>query len=184
MECGPAGYPPSALTCVHEWGWDRVPIVAGWSAACHPALLACVHIMGARPGPPVLPATAWREWLLSPSEVCLNPLLKTSRLDPSFSLAHGEGSRIQVHHPAHPRRVTGLTLRPTLQTRTLMVQVALSHQASLCSWARAELAFSLPTRSLNTVLTWSVAQLRSGWGHGLQCDLRLFPKPLCGRGRE
>lgn len=30
VECGPAGYPPPALTSVHEWGWDRVPI----SASC------------------------------------------------------------------------------------------------------------------------------------------------------
>lgn len=119
-----------------------------WSAARHPALLACVHVVGAGPGPPVLPATALGEWLVSPSEVCLNPLLKTSRADPSFSLAHGEGSRIQVYHPAHPRRVMGSTLRPTLQTRTLMVQVALGHQPRLHSRARAELAFSLPTRSL------------------------------------
>lgn len=150
VECGPAGCPPSALTPVHEWGWDGVPILAGRGQ--QPVT---------QPSWPV--RTSWGQDQGLPRSqpqpeengLCALPRfvrILCSKPPGSARLSHwlmvrdpGSGS---TSHPPHPQRVMGLTRRPTLQTRTLMVQVALSHRLRLHSWARAELAFSLPTRSL------------------------------------
>lgn len=53
-----------------------------------PNMLACVHIMGTGLGPLTFLATTQREQPMSPSEFCLNPLLKTFRVDLAFFLAH------------------------------------------------------------------------------------------------
>lgn len=167
---GPHTCPRMGLGRGPHLGWP-------WSAACHPALLACAYIVGAGPGPPALPATARGKWLVCPSKVCLNPLLKTSRVGPSFSLAHGEGSGIRVHQPPTPSTESdGFDPQAHFTDEDTDGPGGPQSPAETAQLGESRAGFQPSYKVLeNNALTGSVAPLRSSWGQGPRRDQRLFP---------